>query len=149
MIASGITPAGQRVILGVSVALIEAEVARAIRSVFNCPNRLAAEHWLKEIVGHCAKSAPKPPGSPEENLPQGLMVFTLPAAHQKRMRTTNALERVHQELKRRTRVARVFPNEKSILRLITARYAKPAAIGKLEKSTSTRKTETQPQFNTL
>ena len=40
--------------------------------------------------------------------------------HQKRMRTSNALERVNQELKRRTRVARVFPNEKSLLRLITA-----------------------------
>ena len=47
-------------------------------------------------------------------------MFTLPAAHQKRMRTSNALERVNQELKRRTRVARVFPNELSLLRLITA-----------------------------
>ena len=36
------------------------------------------------------------------------------------MRTSNALERVNQELKRRTRVARVFPNEPSLLRLITA-----------------------------
>ena len=36
------------------------------------------------------------------------------------MRTSNALERVNQELKRRTRVARVFPNENSLLRLITA-----------------------------
>ena len=47
-------------------------------------------------------------------------MFTLPAAHQKRMRTSNALERVNMELKRRTRVARVFPNEPSLLRLITA-----------------------------
>ena len=36
------------------------------------------------------------------------------------MRTSNALERVNQELKRRTRVARLFPNEASLLRLITA-----------------------------
>ena len=36
------------------------------------------------------------------------------------MRTSNALERVNQELKRRTRVARVFPNEASLLRLTTA-----------------------------
>ncbi len=35
----------------------------------------------------------------EENLPQGFTVFTLPAAHQQRMRTSNALERVNQELK--------------------------------------------------
>ena len=59
----------------------------------------------------------------DENLPQGFTVFTLPATHQQRMRTSNALERVNQELKRRTRVARVFPNEKSLLRLISALLA--------------------------
>ncbi len=59
----------------------------------------------------------------EENLPQGFTVFTLPAAHQRRMRTSNALERVNQELKRRTRVARVFPNESFLLGLISALLA--------------------------
>ena len=97
-----------------------AEVARAIRSLFECASRSAAEQRLKEIVGHYAQSAPKLAAWMEENLPQGFTVFALPAAHQKRLRTANALERVNQELKRRTRVARVFPNEKSLLRLITA-----------------------------
>ena len=96
------------------------EVARAIRSVFECPSRCAAEQRLKEIVAHYAKSAPKLAAWMEDNLPQGFTVLTLPAAHQKRLRTSNALERVNQELKRRTRVARVFPNEQSLLRLITA-----------------------------
>ena len=75
---------------------------------------------LKEIVTGYALGAPKLALWLEENLSQGLTVFTLPAAHQKRMRTSNALERVNQELKRRTRVARVFPNEQSLLRLISA-----------------------------
>lgn len=97
-----------------------AEVARDIRSVFECSGRRAAEQRLKEIVSHYAKSAPKLAAWMEENLPQGLTVFALPAAHQKRLRTSNALERVNQELKRRTRVARVFPNEASLLRLLTA-----------------------------
>jgi transposase-like protein len=97
-----------------------AEVARAIRSVLDCPSRHAAELRLKEIVSDYAKSAPKLARWLEENLPQGFAVFALPAAHQKRMRTSNALERVNQELKRRTRVARVFPNEASLLRLTTA-----------------------------
>ena len=96
-IALGITPAGQRA------------------------SRGAAEQRLKEIVTHDAQSAPKLATWMEDNLPQGFAVFTLPAAHQKRLRTSNALERVNQELKRRTRVARVFPNEKSLLRLISAR----------------------------
>ena len=97
-----------------------AEVARKIRSIFECSNRPAAEQRLKEIVALYAKSAPKLARWMEDNLPQGFTVFMLPAAHQKRLRTSNALERVNMELKRRTRVARVFPNEKSLLRLITA-----------------------------
>jgi len=99
------------------------EVARAIRSVFDSPSRLAAETRLKEIVTHYANSTPKLSAWMEENLPQGLTVFALPLAHQKRLRTSNALERVNQELKRRTRVARVFPNEASLLRLVSALLA--------------------------
>jgi putative transposase len=47
-------------------------------------------------------------------------VLGVPLTHQSRLRTSNALERINQEIKRRTRVARVFPNETSLLRLITA-----------------------------
>jgi transposase-like protein len=97
-----------------------AEVARHIRSVFEAPSRQAAEQRLKEIVAYYAKPAPKLAAWLEENLPQGFTVFALPAAHQKRLRPANALERVNQELKRRTRVVRVFPNERSLLRLVTA-----------------------------
>jgi len=100
-----------------------AEVARAIRSVFDSPSRPAAEARLKELVTHYSPTAPKLALWLEENLPQGFTVFALPAAHQKRMRTSNALERVNQELKRRTRVARLFPNEASLLRLVTALLA--------------------------
>lgn len=99
------------------------EVAHAIRSVFDSSSRTAAETRLKEIVAHYAKSTPKLSSWMEENLPQGLTVFDLPVAHQKRLRTSNGLERVNQELKRRTRVARVFPNEASLLRLVSALLA--------------------------
>ena len=56
----------------------------------------------------------------EENLPEGLAVFELPAAHRRRLRTTNGAERLSEEIKRRTRVARLFPNEESLLRLVSA-----------------------------
>ena len=49
-----------------------------------------------------------------------LGVYALPEGHRKRMRTTNMLERQNQELKRRTRVVRVFPHEQSCLRLASA-----------------------------
>ena len=50
----------------------------------------------------------------------GLAVFALPAKHRKRLRTTNMLERLHEEINRRSRVARLFPNEASLLRLVSA-----------------------------
>jgi len=56
----------------------------------------------------------------EVNAPEGFAVFAFPRAHQRRLRTSNYLERLSQEIKRRTRIVRVFPNEVSCLRLITA-----------------------------
>ena len=56
----------------------------------------------------------------EENIPEGLTVFDFPRKWWLRLRTTNGLERVSQEIKRRTRVVRIFPNEASCLRLISA-----------------------------
>lgn len=100
-----------------------AAVAQAIRSIFDCPDRLSAQARLKEVVTTYSASAPKLAAWMEENLPHGFTVFALPAAHQRRLRTTNPLERVNMELKRRTRVASVFPNETSLLRLVSALLA--------------------------
>jgi putative transposase len=97
-----------------------AAVAHAIRTVFNSPDLPSAQRRLKEVVADYAATAPKLAGWMEENLPQGFTIFSLPLAHQRRLRTTNALERVNMELKRRTRVAGLFPNEASLLRLVTA-----------------------------
>lgn len=104
-----------------------APVAEAIRSVFNAPNRAAAALRLKEITAFYAASAPKLASWMEENLPQGLTVFRLPSAHHRRLRTSNAIERVNQEIKRRTRVASLFPNEASLLRLVSALLAETSA----------------------
>jgi putative transposase len=98
-------------------------VAQAIRTVFNCPDRPSAERCLKETVAAYAATAPKLAAWMEENLPQGFAVFALPPGHQRRLRTTNALERVNMELKRRTRVAGLFPNDASLLRLVSALLA--------------------------
>jgi transposase-like protein len=66
------------------------------------------------------KSAPKLAAWLAANVPDGLTVFTLPAAHRRRLRTSNLLERLNKEIKRRTRVATLFPNEAALLRLVSA-----------------------------
>lgn len=56
----------------------------------------------------------------EESLPEGLSVFAFPAPHRRLLRTTNGVERVNREVRRRTRVVSIFPNEASCLRLVSA-----------------------------
>lgn len=56
----------------------------------------------------------------EDSLPEGFAVFSLPVAHRRRLRSTNMVERLNREIKRRTRVATLFPNESSLLRLVSA-----------------------------
>jgi transposase-like protein len=67
-----------------------------------------------------AKTASKLATWLETAIPEGLTVLNLPAAHRTRLRTVNALERLNQDIRRRTRVVGVFPNEASCLRLVTA-----------------------------
>ena len=56
----------------------------------------------------------------EANIPEGLTVFSFPAAHWRKIRTDNQIERLNKEIRRRTRVVGVFPNEESCLRLVSA-----------------------------
>ena len=99
---------------------MRSEVAEDIRSIFDSPNIEMAEELLKKTVAKYARLAPKLADWMEVNIPEGFTMFAFPRSHQKRLRTSNQLERLNQEIKRRTRVIRVFPNEESCLRLISA-----------------------------
>ena len=86
-------------------------------------DRAEAERLLKQTVEGWATDAPKLASWAEENLPDGFTTFELPLGQRPRLRTTNCLERVNRELKRRTRVASIFPNTASCLRLVSALLA--------------------------
>jgi putative transposase len=96
------------------------QIAQDLRNVFNAKDLTDANEELKRFVELYKDSAPKIATWAENNIPEGLAVFQLPEEHRKRMRTTNMLERQNKEIKRRTRVATLFPNEASLLRLVTA-----------------------------
>src|SRR5690606_1464549 len=98
---------------------MRSEVAEDIRNIFDSPNHEMAEELLKKTVAKYARLAPKLADWMEVNIPEGFTMFAFPKAHQKRIRTSNQLERLSQEIKRRTRGIRVFPNEESCLRLIS------------------------------
>ena len=96
------------------------QVLRLIKAVTEAATREAAQAALAVTVAELKKKAPKVARLLEESGEEILGVYALPETHRKRMRTTNMLERQNQELKRRTRVVRVFPHEQSLLRLIAA-----------------------------
>ena len=99
---------------------LKEQVAADIRSVFNATDVEDAQIRLDKVLSEYRESASKLAAWMEDNLPEGCAVFDLPEHHRKRLRTTNWAERVNEELKRRTRVIHIFPNEDSLLRISTA-----------------------------
>jgi len=95
-------------------------VGASLRAVFDAPDRAEAERQLDLAVKKYRTSAPRLAEWLEANVPEGLTAFDLPSSHRRRLRTTNMLERINREIKRRTRVATLFPNEASALRLVSA-----------------------------
>jgi putative transposase len=91
-----------------------------VQSILDAPDLPTAEERLQRVARKYEKSAPKLAAWLEANVPESLTVLRLPPSHRRRLRTTNMLERLNRELKRRTRVATLFPNEASLLRLVTA-----------------------------
>jgi putative transposase len=96
------------------------EVAADIRTIFHASDLAEAQRRLQSVAQKYRESAPQLAEWIEANAPEALTVFNLPEAHRKKLRTTNSLERLNKEIKRRTRVATLFPNEKSLERLVTA-----------------------------
>jgi transposase-like protein len=96
------------------------EVAEELRTIFNAPDRHTAGAYLAKAVQKYAQTVPALANWLETNIPEGLTVFSFPAAHRRRLRTANGLERLSREIKRRTRVVSIFPNEAACLRLISA-----------------------------
>ncbi|MBB4268315.1 IS256 family transposase, partial [Roseospira visakhapatnamensis] len=100
---------------------IRKRIGEELRAVWNARDLQAAEAERAALAESYRKAAPRLAEWMEANVPEGLAVFTLPKAHRRRMRTSNPIERaVQQEIKRRTKKVRVFPNEASLLRLVTA-----------------------------
>jgi transposase-like protein len=99
---------------------IRKAIARELRAVFNATNRPEAQRLLEQLVKKYAKTAPDLASRLEENIPESFSVFAVPVPHQRRLRSTNVLERLNKEILRRTRVATLFPNTAALLRLVSA-----------------------------
>ena len=96
------------------------EVADRIRAIFDAPDSKEALRLLGIFIDDYKETAPTLVTWAEQAIPEGLTVFQMSSNHRRRIRTVNMLERLNKEIKRRTRVATLFPNSESCLRLVTA-----------------------------
>jgi transposase-like protein len=96
------------------------EVAADIRTIFDAPDRSTAEAYLAKAVTKYSKTASRLSEWLANNIPEGLTAFAFPAAFRRLLRTTNGVERLHREVRRRARVVSIFPNSASCLRLVSA-----------------------------
>jgi putative transposase len=92
----------------------------ALKDLFAAPDPTQARARLEILVSFYEKRYPKIADKLETEAEQTLTCFNFPESHRRQIRTTNALERLHEELRRRTRVVRIFPDPESCLRLTTA-----------------------------
>ena len=95
------------------------EIGEVMREIFNSSTIDMAREMVGKVVGRYRKSAPEFTKWLEENIEEGLTVYQFPKEHWRKIRTSNGIERLNREIKRRTRVAVLFPNKASALRLVT------------------------------
>lgn len=99
---------------------LKPQVAADIRAIFNAPSLEEAKRLLAAAVEKYAKTQSKLAAWMEDNIPEGFAVFSLPEPMRRRLRTSNMAENLNRQVRRRTRVAGLFPNESSLLRLVSA-----------------------------
>jgi transposase-like protein len=95
-------------------------LAREIAPIFKAPGLAEAKKQLVEIRTRWAKELPEAMNVLERGFGAATQFYAFPEAHWPRLRTTNSLERLHGEIKRRIRAVGAFPDRASALRLITA-----------------------------
>lgn len=93
-------------------------VATFIRSIFDQPDEAGARAQLRRAVDGLSERFPRVAELLTEAEADLLVHFTFPDTHRPRIRSTNPLERLNKEIKRRTAVVGIFPNRKSLIRLV-------------------------------
>ena len=96
------------------------ELAADLREIFAATSREQAMTIAEAVAARWEAFHPAVARLIEEGVEDCLACLAFPLAHRARIRTTNGLERLNEEIKRRTRVVRIFPNADACLRLVTA-----------------------------
>lgn len=112
-----------RNVLGRTPRHLRAQMVLGLRRLFQADDRPAARAAFTAVAAALEGKADRALAILEEGLEDALAVLSLPEKYRGRLRTTNGMERLNAEIRRRERVIRIFPNEASALRLIGALLA--------------------------
>ena len=99
---------------------LRSRLAREIAALFNATGLTEAKKRLAQVMGRWQKDLPEAMACLAAGFTAATTFYQFPKAHWRRIRTTNSLERLHREIKRRTNAVGAFPDRASALRLITA-----------------------------
>jgi transposase-like protein len=99
---------------------LQAGLHAQLRAIWEAPDVETARLMLKRVVDNFGSRAPRAVNTLEEGFDDAVAVLTLPEQYRKRLRTTNGSERLNEEVRRRERVIRIFPNGESAERLMGA-----------------------------
>lgn len=99
---------------------LRAKIAREVSEIFNAPSLKESEEGLGRFVESFRKLLPEAVECLEAGFDAATQFFSFPQSHWRRIRSTNTLERLNAEIKRRINKVGAFPDRESALRLITA-----------------------------
>lgn len=109
-----------RNVLDAAPAHCQHSLKAKIRLMFNAPDMETARRLLDDILSEYGSRAPKAVACLEAGFEDAMAVMALPERYRRRLRSTNGLERLNREVRRRERVIGIFPNVASALRLLGA-----------------------------
>jgi putative transposase len=99
---------------------LRARVAKQLRHIFDAPSGADAKQRLREFGSGLGRQVPEAQRCLEDGFAAATLFYAFPKEHWVRIRSTNGLERLHGEIKRRIRSVGAFPDRQSALRLVTA-----------------------------
>ena len=99
---------------------LQPEIKEDLRQLYEAVDLDSARKVRDQIIDKYETKAPKATTLLDEAFDDITAVLTVPLKYRKRLRTTNGVERLNQEIRRRERVIRIFPNEASVIRLMGA-----------------------------
>tara|TARA_Y100001933_G_C18937447_1_gene538011 strand:+ start:108 stop:1322 length:1215 start_codon:yes stop_codon:yes gene_type:complete len=109
-----------RNVLDATPKKLQPEIKELLRQMYDATNIENARSIRDQIIELYEEKAPKAIAVLESGFDDVMAVICLPLKYRKRLRTTNSIERLNEEIRRRERVIRIFPNADSAIRLIGA-----------------------------